>query len=305
MGLYRPGRASELPFKSALPYVMVSLMGLMAADLVATYARSLMIPTSAPAGKPRRTPPPPFKSRSDYNNILARNIFNSDGLIPSDGGDTQVADFDTSGPARESTLPLTLVGTIVHGNPGKSVATILPRSGGTDTIMPYIPNDDIEGMATLIKVERKKVFIRNLSSRALEYIEIKDQPAIMFEKAGKPTVSRDGPIVKEGKNTYAISRQDLEAQMQNLPDLLTQARAIPNTLPGGGINGFKIIDIKPNSLFSKLGIVNNDVILGVDGSPVNSPAKAMELYNALRTRNEVKLSVERNGRQQTMNYNIR
>lgn len=276
----------------------------MMADLTGLGFRAVMVPTAAPSAKRQLSEPAPYKPRSDYNDILARNIFNSDGFIP----DVQIADggtVDTSGPAKESQLPLQLVGTIVHANPGKSVATI-ELKGNAEKIIPYIPNDDIEGMATLLKVERKKAFIRNLSGGTLEYIQIKDDSAVSF-KTKTPVVTQDGPIMKEGDNNFAISRGDLEMQMSNLPELLTQARAVPNLVPGGNgkVDGFRILDVQENSIYTKLGVHSGDIIKSVDGEPLDSPAKAMELYNSLRSKAQVKLSVERNGSTSTMTYNIR
>jgi general secretion pathway protein C len=47
-----------------------------------------------------------------------------------------------------------------------------------------------------------------------------------------------------------------------------------------------------------------DVIKAVNGEAVNSPTKAMELYNALRSENQISLVIERNGREETFRYNI-
>jgi general secretion pathway protein C len=293
--------ADGVPYENFMPSLLVALLALMAADLTAVGVRSYMIPSGAPPSKRQNNETSPYHPLNDYGDILARNIFNSDGFIPevlvAEG--TPTLDMNT---ARESTLPLTLIGTIVHANPGKSVATIQVK-GNAEKVLPYIPNDEIEGMATLIKVERKKAFIRNLSVGTLEYIQIKDESTFAFSKK---QVTQEGPISKEGNNTYAISRSDLETQMSNLPELLTQARAVPNLVPGGNgkIDGFRILDVVDGSLYTKLGIKTGDVIKSVDGEPVDSPAKAMELYNNLRSKNQVNLTMERNGTPMNMTYNI-
>jgi general secretion pathway protein C len=286
-----------------LPYIFVLFLALMMGDLAALYLRSFMIPTGTTQGKHVVQEQTLYKPRNDYDPILARNIFNSDGFIP----EVQIADGNANldeNTARETSLPLTLIGTIVHANPGKSVATIQLK-GAADKILPYIPNDDIEGMATLMKVDRKKVFIRNLSAGSLEYIQIKDDSTFQFSK--KTGVTQDGPITKEGDNNFSIQRSDLEAQMTNLPKLLTEARAVPNLVPGGNgkIDGFRILDVVDGSLFTKLGIKNGDIIKSVDGDPVDSPAKAMDLYNSLRNKQQVQISMDRNGSPTTMTYNIR
>jgi general secretion pathway protein C len=291
--------AGEFPFEDSLPYIVIILLALMAGDLTVTALRSAMIPSgAAPSLRRQYIEQTLFKPITDYDDIYARNIFNSDGFIPQvQIGNGSDLDINT---ARESALPLSLIGTIVHANPGKSVATIQVK-GNAEKVLPYIPNDEIEGMATLIKVERKKAFIRNLSAGTLEYIQIKDENTFSFQK--RPVA--DGPIQKEGDNTYAITRTDLEGQMSNLPELLREARAEPVYLPGGKLDGFRIVEILDNSLYTKLGIKNGDVIKSVDGEPVDSPAKAMELYNTLRSKNQVQLTMDRNGKSMTVTYNIR
>lgn len=290
--------------KNYAPHLGIALVAWMLADLISIKSRQYMIPAPQQLSKKVNLElTQTYKPLSLYDDILARNIFNSDGIIPA----TQVASedgstTDTGGPARESALPLGLVGTIVHANPGKSVAT-LEFKNSADKIIPYIPNDEIEGMATLLKVERKRIYVRNLSSGIIEYIEIKDESGFSFSKKSN-SAKQDGPIMTEGENVFGITRTDLESQMANLPDLLTQARGVPNIV-GGRIDGFKITEIVPNSLFAKLGVKDGDVLKEVDGEKLDSPAKAMELYNTLRTKNKINISGDRNGKPFTMTYNIR
>lgn len=91
--------------------------------------------------------------------------------------------------------------------------------------------------------------------------------------------------------------------MSNLPQLLTEARALPNMV-NGRIDGFRVVDIQENSILRKL-VDPGDVIKQVDGEQLDSVSKSMELYNSLRTKNQVRLVVERNGRLVTLTYNIR
>jgi general secretion pathway protein C len=261
-----------------------------------------MLPTSQAPVRQVHMEMTQYKPRGIYDDILSRNIFNSDGIIPelqvagNQGGAT-----DISGPARETSLGIGLIGTIVHANPGKSVATIEFKNS-PDKVIPYIPNDDIEGMATLIKVERKRAYIRNLSSGAIEYVQIKDEPGISFSR--KSQGKQDGPVTVDGDNNFSINKFDLETQMANISELLTQARGVPNIV-AGKIDGFKITDIVPGSIYTKLGVKDGDILKEVDGQKLDSPAKAMELYNTLRTKSKIEVSGERNGKPFNMTYNIK
>jgi general secretion pathway protein C len=86
-----------------------------------------------------------------------------------------------------------------------------------------------------------------------------------------------------------------------------EVRAIPNTVPGspGVINGFRIVDIPKNSLLSKLGVKDGDIITTVNGEALDSPAKAMEFYNNLKSNQQVQFVIERNGSTLTKTYNIK
>ena len=84
-----------------------------------------------------------------------------------------------------------------------------------------------------------------------------------------------------------------------------QARAVPNRDPNTGeINGFRILDMQEGSIFSQLGLNRMDVLKGVNGEPVDSIQKAMELYNTMKNSGQVKLLIERGGKDQTNVYDV-
>ena len=64
----------------------------------------------------------------------------------------------------------------------------------------------------------------------------------------------------------------------------------------GAANGFKLFSIQPNSLYASIGIENGDVIQRVNGYEINSPEKALELYQKLRESRHVTIELERGGR---------
>ena len=66
-----------------------------------------------------------------------------------------------------------------------------------------------------------------------------------------------------------------------------------------------MISIEPGSVFTQIGLQTGDVIKGVNGEKVNSPAKAMELYNSLRNEGKIELEIERNGKVESLNFSVR
>lgn len=291
------------PFEWLYPYLLALLLGYWLADLGILYMRKQFL-SSTPAAIPiKRTPPVLHPIRRDYNVITDRNIFNADGVIPPPlSSEGQVEEAPTNEPV-PSQLPLKLIGTIVHINPAKSVATIQVQNKG---VIPYIPNDDIEGMATLLKIERHVAVFRNLQNNRLEYIEIKIQGLKLSVQDGSAggASGGGGQPVQQGNN-FSLKRSDVNQYMENLPALLQQARAVPNIEPStGAVDGFRLVDIQPGSIYERLGLRRNDLIKGVNGEPVNDPAKAMELYNRLRSDSNVSINIERNGQPETLNFSI-
>lgn len=293
------------PFEKWYSYILFVFVGYCIADLAILAYRDRMLPQSAPASRPKAPPPDMSVSRGVYNNITSRNIFASNGEIPEALVDkTKGAEAQKEQVPVPSQLPLNLIGTLVHSNPEKSIAAIEVR--GKNQVISYTPGKEIEGMANIVRVERQKVIFRNLNSNRMEYIEMKKDGSKVAFGAGAKSLSSGGKEVQQtSENNFVIKRSDLLKYTNDLSSILMQARAVPNREPGtGNINGFRLLDMQPGSIYEQLGLQRMDVIKSVDGTPVDSPAKAMELYNTLKNSPKVTLQIERNGKNETKTYNI-
>ena len=119
------------------------------------------------------------------------------------------------------------------------------------------------------------------------------------------TVSHSAPVADAPEETEkSIQRSEIKAAMGNLGNLLTQARAMPETR-GGKMIGFKLVEIQPGSFYEKVGMKKDDIIKGVDGEPITDPAKAMSLLQGLDQKAALDLQMERNGKDVTIHYDIR
>lgn len=111
-------------------------------------------------------------------------------------------------------------------------------------------------------------------------------------------------VRKLDANRYEIDKQVIEGALTNLNTLATQARLVPS-FKNGVANGFKLFQIQPGSLYSAIGIENGDVITRINGYEVNSPDKALEVYQKLRESPHVTIELERNGQPVKKDYNIK
>ncbi|MCB9545386.1 MAG: PDZ domain-containing protein [Myxococcales bacterium] len=114
---------------------------------------------------------------------------------------------------------------------------------------------------------------------------------------------RDG-VKKTGANAYEIDRQMLNEQLEDLNALSRQARVIPHYRDGKP-QGFKIVGVRPGSLYSQIGVRSGDILKSVNGEEISSPNKALELYEKLKNSDNVAVDVERRGRKVTLDYQIK
>lgn len=294
---------SRLPVEKLSTLAFLALLGFMVADLGLLGLRGGMFPQQPPPATPPMRPFQPSGGGS-YSGIKDRNIFNSDGKIAAALGETGPTDTKQVEDPEPipSALPISLLGTIVHANPARSIASISLKTKN-DQIAVKVGDLIPENLATVIGVERSKLTIRNKATNRREFLEMKDDSKINFGAAQK--IVQQGEVTVLNDNTREIKRGDIDRLTSNLPELLQQARAVPRMGAGGTIECFSLADIAPGSIYERLGLKRGDCIKSVNGEQINSPAKAMELYNALRSNaNTINLGVERSGKDDNFQYNI-
>lgn len=283
-------------------YFLALFIGFLIADLGILYVRPAMLPTQPPPMRPFKPLNQSFTSIEQYAKIATRNVLNQDGVIPPAISSGEGPAGPDSAPVL-SQLPLKLEGTMVHANPRKSVCTITVKS--KNEAQSFMVDREIEGLARITAIERRKVIFRNLNNNRLEYIEIPKDSALSLTSS-KATPSGRGEVQQKGDFEWTMRRSDVTKYLGNLGEILQQARMIPNIVPGSGgrVDGFKFVNIQPGSIFEKLGFKPGDTLKKVNGEDVNTPTKGMELFNSLKSESRLQLSVERNGREETFRYEI-
>ncbi len=80
---------------------------------------------------------------------------------------------------------------------------------------------------------------------------------------------------------------------------------VPNFTPDRQVNGFRIFQIHPGSIYQKLGLRNGDVIQFVNGIKMDDPTKCLELFSALKDRSNFTIDLKRRNQKMTFTYNVR
>lgn len=243
-----------------------------------------------------------FRNQNDYQVIVNRNLFNSRGLIP---GDEIPGNSDQNNTPVKTSLPLNLIGTLVMRNELRSIATIEDK--GDQQVYPMRVDDEIPGKLRILSIEAYKVIFINTASGRREFVDMpEDQVAAPTITLGTPKKAA-GPgdaIAQTAPSQFNLPRPEIDKALSNINEILTQARAIPH-MENGQPAGYKLIQIVPGSIYSKLGLQNGDVLCGVNGEPINDPGRAFELLGTLKTSPHMELCVKREGKTSNFTYDIR
>lgn len=305
MTLQRKPRGPRLQLARFYPWLIVLLLAYFAADLIIIKLRPYMLPSEPPPIHAQNGRPQHFFDRSGLNTVTSRNVFAEDGVIPPPlVAQGQQQEQKDAAPV-PSGLPLNLVGTLVHSNPEKSIATIEVKA--KQMTLALRVGKDIPGIATLVGVERNKAIIRNLNNNRLEYIEIKQSSKLTFtgSKPAAPAATGKEEVRVVGQNRFEVNRSDVLKYTSDISSVLQQAAMQPVRDANGEIKGYKFLAIQPGSIYTQLGFQVGDLLKGVNGEKIDSPAKAMELYNALKTSSTIKIQMERDGRDQDNDYTVK
>lgn len=299
LGLRKP----RPPFEGLYIYVLLFFVGMLISDFLTTYMRTSMLPIGGITNvRPTLARSSQRKSQTSLlSGITDRNIFNADHFIPESLGEKQKGTEmqDNSAPVLSS-LPLELVGTIIHAQHERSVATIQVRGKDIHAVM---EEEELDDMARIYEITRHKVVFRNLNTRKLEYVEIKEDANLQIGLVKDTSSAR---IDQPEQTNFKFRREEINTYLNDLPRVLQDAKAVPYVTPGSGgeIGGFKMVAIKPGSIYEKLGLKTGDIIKGVNGEMVDTPQKAMELYQALKNSNDIQLEITRGGTTKSLNYNL-
>lgn len=222
--------------------------------------------------------------------------------------DPATAAYDPDSQPVKSSLRVKLLGTLVAADRNWSFASVQDMT--TQRSQTYMVGDTILG-AEVIDIERSRVIVVNNGRK--EYID--GQPGDGANLPVSTPVAEPRPAVAANtdigsgiralsENEYEVPRAEIDKTLGNLNQVAMQARIVP-AFKNGQAQGFKLFSIRPDSIYSKIGVQNGDIIKRINGFDMNSPEKALEVYSKLKEANHIVIELERNGSAIRKSYNIR
>jgi general secretion pathway protein C len=110
-------------------------------------------------------------------------------------------------------------------------------------------------------------------------------------------------IVAVDESRWQISKAVADNARANLNSLLQSARMIPQVNNGKTV-GFKLVELNKGSLLEKIGLRVGDLIVEINQVKLNSPEKALQIFQQVREANNITLGLMRNGKPETFEYSF-
>jgi len=102
-----------------------------------------------------------------------------------------------------------------------------------------------------------------------------------------PVAGADGQV--------AVPRELVQTIRNDPQSVRFGVRYTPEIAPDGTMRGYAIDHVEPGSLAARYGLAPGDRILAVNGIPLDSPARIVQLYQRFRNSDSVRVRLQRGG----------
>lgn len=233
--------------------------------------------------------------QSDFQVILNRNLFDSvAGSIVQLDLSAQAISATTPIVTTKSSSDFTLIGTVVAGE--ESLALIAAGK----KIKIFQIHEEISPRIVIAEIGRKLVVLNDHGKRIELLLKQRKGAKAQLVKASKGPA---GGVVAVDEDHWKVSKSVVANARANLSSLLKTARVIPQVNDGKTI-GFKVVELRNGSLLTQIGLRIGDLIVKINDVELNSPEKALQIFQQVREANNLSLSLVRNGQPKTFEYSF-
>jgi general secretion pathway protein C len=226
-------------------------------------------------------PPPPTATRKgiDVQAIASAHIFGT-------AQDEPVAAAD----AKETQMNLILAGVFAANDPTKGLAMIgdSPQSAKV-----YAVGAVVRPGTKLHSVYLDRVILDR--NGQLETLSL-PRPST----AGL-AITRTAAAPRPGNNTQFAD--NLRRIAETNPTAFAEVVRPQPVFANGVQRGYRVYPGRNRQQFAKLGLQPGDLVLSINGTPLDDPQRGMEIFNTIGTSDRVSVTVERNGQSQELTLN--
>ena len=216
-----------------------------------------------------------------------------------------------------------LLGTIVSSNPQSSSA-VVDEGGKQHVVQPGMPLAggeviEIQPDAVLVRtggrIEKLRLASLSVPSQGGNGslpaspdggADPGDAPSAPQARPSQPRVTprsavmsgnarRNRPLLDRASAGSRSEGETARSNDQLLADLAGQARFAPVMDNDGKLRGVAVMNIVPDSMIERLGLRSDDVVTAINGTPVDSSGRAMNVARGLGRGAPINLDIERKG----------
>jgi general secretion pathway protein C len=259
---------------------LVLLLAWQAVQLTWTALGSRRAPAST-AVAPMPQPQGPATAAVDVGRIVNAHLFGVPGASGSDETDPAAV--------AATQMNLVLAGTIAHADPQRGFA-IVGESAATARV--YAVGKTITGGTKLHSVYPDRVILDR--GGKLEALILPKK----FEGGG---MSAARPVAAAAPDPMVGQRlQNLAAQN---PGAITEIIRPQPVFANGQQRGYRVYPGRNRQQFSQLGLMPGDLVTAINGTPLDDPARGMEILQSINSAAQVTVTVERNGQSTQVSIN--
>jgi general secretion pathway protein C len=256
-------------------WVLALALGVQAALIVTDLTGGKSLPgADAP-------PPPPAPTRRHVNIAMVANAHLMGNAA------AQAKPQGDAANAQPTSIPLVLTGVIAADKPENGLAILGESAANAKVIAVGQP---VPGGAKLHSVFTDKVILdRNGTLESLMLPRQSGPPLGMTAMPPPPLPTAENPIVDRMRQLIA-----------NEPTAISEVIRPQPVFAQGKQRGFRVYPGRNRGAFTRIGLRPGDLVLAINGTPLDDPSRGQEIFNTLGTSSEAHVTVMRNGRQQDL-----
>ncbi len=190
--------------------------------------------------------------------------------------------------APRSNLPLVLVGIIAADDPENGLAILGENAAGAKV---YAVGDNVPGGAKLHQVLSDRVILdRNGQLEAL-----------MLPRQLQPGAA---PPSTAALQTETPVMDRMRKLISDDPGLMADIMRPQPVFAQGKQKGYRVYPGRNRQAFTRLGLRPGDLVMAINGTPLDDPARGQEIFRTLGSSSEAHITVMRSGQQQDLTLNI-
>jgi general secretion pathway protein C len=190
--------------------------------------------------------------------------------------------------APQTQLSLVLTGTIAMEDPEKGIGMIGPAASNTKV---YLVGEAVDGGVKLHAVYPDRVLLNRNGQLEALYLPRRSEGSAPAAHVPPPNAGM----------AFANRMRQMANQS---PDALTSVMRPQPVFAEGRQRGYRVYPGRNRAQFQRLGLTPGDLIMAINGTPLDDPARGMEVFRTMGSASQVTVTIERNGQQQNLTLDL-